>query len=93
VRLLQLLEHQHGEPREPQLAGQEETDRGRACDDHVVDQGVFSARVSCVGVGYFGVRLMTVLASCRPKVIQYTLVESTTICVTPCDIDRRLLLP
>jgi hypothetical protein len=38
VRILQLFKHEHGELREPQLAGQEQADRAGTCDDHVVDQ-------------------------------------------------------
>ena len=45
MRILQLFKHQHGELREPQLAGQEQADRAGPCDDHVVDQGVLLARV------------------------------------------------
>jgi hypothetical protein len=41
----ELLEHQHGELREPQLAGEEEADGAGSRDDHVVDQGVLPARV------------------------------------------------
>ena len=44
VRILQLFEHQHGELREPQLAGQEQADRAGPGDDHVVDHGVLLAR-------------------------------------------------
>jgi len=40
VRILQLFEHQHGELREPQLAGQEEADRAGPGDDYVVDHGL-----------------------------------------------------
>jgi hypothetical protein len=37
VRIFELLEPQHGELGEPQLAGEEQADRASSRDDHVVD--------------------------------------------------------